>query len=49
METLEDGKLSSLKYSLFVNGAEAWNTTILSPESTVVEDVKGSFWSKLRF
>jgi alkaline phosphatase D len=50
IEMLEDGNLSSLQYSLYVNGKEAWNTTILSPEATIVDEVKGSsFWSRLKF
>jgi alkaline phosphatase D len=48
IEMLQEGRLSSLKYSLFVDGEEAWNTTVLSPESKVVEPEvkKNSFWSK---
>lgn len=50
IEMLQDGKMSSLNYKLFVDGQEAWNTTILSPEATVVEEPKGSsIWSRLRF
>ncbi|KAK5656118.1 hypothetical protein OQA88_4878 [Cercophora sp. LCS_1] len=46
IENLEEGGQSSLKYRLFVDGVEAWNTVVLSPPNTE-EKSGGSFWSKL--
>ena len=48
--TIEDypgAEQSSLHYRLFVDGVEAWNTTILSPAAPVHKKVasEGSFWS----
>lgn len=46
IENLEQGDQSSLKYRLFVDGAEAWKTVVLSPPATVAEK-KGSFWDRI--
>jgi alkaline phosphatase D len=45
METLAEGDQGSLKYRLFVDGVETWNTVILSPEPTI--ETK-SLWEKLK-
>lgn len=46
IQNLEDGDQGSLKYRLFVDGKEVWNTMIVSPP--VVEEAgTGSFWKKL--
>lgn len=47
IETLKEGDESSLKYRLFVDGAEVWNTVVLSPPAPSVEK-KSSFWDRLR-
>jgi alkaline phosphatase D len=47
IENLEQDDLSSLTYRLFVDGVEAWNTTVLSP-TAVAETKKASFWERLR-
>ncbi|KAK1778385.1 PhoD-like phosphatase-domain-containing protein [Copromyces sp. CBS 386.78] len=51
IENLEGGDHSSLKYRLFVDGEEVWNTVVLSPP-VVIEDVRpaiaaGSWWERL--
>lgn len=38
---------STLSYQLFVDGLEAWNTTILSPERSSVIKNTGSIWERL--
>ncbi|KAL2264291.1 hypothetical protein VTK26DRAFT_7896 [Humicola hyalothermophila] len=47
IENLEGGEQSSLKYRLFVDGVEVWNTVILSPTPTAGEKT-GSFWDKFK-
>jgi alkaline phosphatase D len=49
IENLEGGDQSSLKYRLFIDGEEAWNTVILSPTSSSHGKSGGSFWDKFRF
>ncbi|KAK3902834.1 hypothetical protein C8A05DRAFT_43817 [Staphylotrichum tortipilum] len=44
IENLEDGDQSSLKYRLYVDGEEAWNTVILSPPTPAGNKAGGSFW-----
>jgi alkaline phosphatase D len=46
IESLEQGDQSSLKYQLFVDGVETWNTVVLSPPSVVVEKSTGFFWDR---
>lgn len=46
IENLEGGDQSSLKYRLFVDGEEVWNTVLLSPKGDQAP-ARGSFWSKL--
>jgi alkaline phosphatase D len=50
IENLEQGDQSSLKYRLFVDGVETWNTVVLTPSP--VEDSKpapgGSFWDRFK-
>ena len=48
IENLEEGDQSSLKYRLFVDGQEVWNTVVLSPPSTVEHKESGSFWSRFK-
>lgn len=43
---LEDGDQGSLKYRLFIDGKEVWNTMIVSPPA-VEETGIGGFWKKL--
>ncbi|POS80507.1 alkaline phosphatase family protein [Diaporthe helianthi] len=38
---------SSLSYSLFVDGVEAWNTTVLSPEKIVQSTDGAGIWDRL--
>ncbi|KAK7749769.1 hypothetical protein SLS53_000348 [Cytospora paraplurivora] len=48
IEKVPESDKSSLTYRLFVDGAEAWNTTILSPERSVESrSATGSFWERL--
>ncbi|KAL1876593.1 hypothetical protein VTK73DRAFT_9257 [Phialemonium thermophilum] len=46
IETLEDGQESTLKYRLFVDGVEAWNTLIVSPST--LDNKAPSFWDRLK-
>jgi alkaline phosphatase D len=48
IEMLAEGDLSSLKYSLFVDGAEAWNTVLTTPSPATVEKTAPSFWDRVR-
>jgi len=45
IENLEQGDQSSLKYRLYVNGEEVWNTVVLSTPRT---SDTSSFWNRLR-
>ncbi|PSS00778.1 alkaline phosphatase family protein [Coniella lustricola] len=47
IEKVPDTDKSTLSYQLFVDGLEAWNTTILSPERTSAIKNTGSFWEHL--
>ncbi|EOO01469.1 putative alkaline phosphatase family protein [Phaeoacremonium minimum UCRPA7] len=47
IENLSEGEQSSLKYRLFVDGVEAWNTVVLSPQKTIESKASGSFWGRL--
>ncbi|KXX72792.1 Alkaline phosphatase D [Madurella mycetomatis] len=48
IENLEGGdRSSSLKYRLYVDGVEVWNTVVLSPPP-VFASSKGSFWDKFK-
>ncbi|KAK4453187.1 alkaline phosphatase D [Podospora aff. communis PSN243] len=47
IENLEQGDQSSLKYRLFIDGKEVWNTVLLSPLVATGKPA-GGFWSKLR-
>lgn len=42
----EVGK-SSLSYRLFVDGVEAWNTTVVSPERNAQSTDAAGFWDRL--
>ncbi|KAL2144299.1 hypothetical protein VTI28DRAFT_9287 [Corynascus sepedonium] len=44
IENMEGGDQSSLKYRLFIDGEEVWNTVILSPSQVSA----GSFWDRFR-
>ncbi|KAK0720020.1 PhoD-like phosphatase-domain-containing protein [Lasiosphaeris hirsuta] len=48
IENLEQGDQSSLKYRLFIDGVEVWNTVILSPPATTEGRSSGSFWKRLK-
>ena len=48
IENLEGGEQSSLKYRLFVDGEEVWNTVVLSPPPTGSGRSGGSFWDKFK-
>ncbi|KAK7953305.1 hypothetical protein PG988_013999 [Apiospora saccharicola] len=48
IEMLAEGDLSSLKYSLFVDGAEAWNTVLTTPSPATVEKIAPTFWDRVR-
>ncbi|TPX10915.1 uncharacterized protein E0L32_008121 [Thyridium curvatum] len=49
IETLAEGDQSSLKYRLFVDGVETWNTVVLSPAPTLEGSSVGkSLWDRLR-
>ncbi|KAK4104903.1 hypothetical protein N658DRAFT_493004 [Parathielavia hyrcaniae] len=48
IENLEGGDQSSLKYRLFVDGEEVWNTMILSPPPPAGGKSAGSFWDRLK-
>ncbi|KAJ9139447.1 Alkaline phosphatase D [Pleurostoma richardsiae] len=50
IENLAEGDQSSLKYRLFVDGVETWNTVVLSPPKTVESKAAGGlggFWDRL--
>ncbi|KAL2268582.1 hypothetical protein VTJ83DRAFT_3428 [Remersonia thermophila] len=50
IENLEGGRQSSLKYRLYVDGEEVWNTMILSPLPRETSKVgSGSFWDRFKF
>jgi len=49
IENLEGGDQSSLKYRLYIDGEEAWNTVILSPAKRQYGNSGGSFWGRLGF
>lgn len=49
IEKFEDGEQSSLKYTVYIDGVDKWNTIILSPTAVQPEKkVGGSFWDRLR-
>ena len=48
IENLEQGEQSSLKYRLFVDGVEVWNTVVLSPPSAVQRKLGGTFWDRFK-
>jgi alkaline phosphatase D len=49
IENLEGGDQSSLKYRLFIDGEEVWNTVILSPPPAAGGGMfSGSFWDKFK-
>ncbi|KAL2135413.1 hypothetical protein VTI74DRAFT_8646 [Chaetomium olivicolor] len=48
IENLEGGDQSSLKYRLFIDGEEVWNTVVLSPPPPVGEKHGGSFWDRFK-
>lgn len=49
IENLEGGEQSSLKYRLFIDGVEAWNTVVLSPPAVVRDSLGGHIWNKFGF
>ncbi|KAH9909972.1 alkaline phosphatase family protein [Xylariomycetidae sp. FL2044] len=48
IEKLADGDQSSLKYRVFVDGVEAWDTILLSPQPAHPVKNSSSFWNRLR-
>lgn len=48
IENLEGGQESSLKYRLYIDGEEVWNTVILSPPVADGSKSGGSFWDKFK-
>jgi alkaline phosphatase D len=48
IENLEGGDQSSLKYRLYVDGKEVWNTVVLSPPPPAHDKFGGSFWDKFK-
>ncbi|KAI1390911.1 alkaline phosphatase family protein [Hypoxylon trugodes] len=49
IEKFAQGEQSSLKYTVYIDGVNKWNTVILSPEPTQpVKASGGSFWDRLR-
>ncbi|KAL2025095.1 hypothetical protein VTK56DRAFT_97 [Thermocarpiscus australiensis] len=48
IENLEGGEQSSLKYRLFVDGVEVWNTVVLSPPPVVGNTPASSFWDRFK-
>lgn len=48
IENLEGGDQSSLKYRLYVDGEEVWNTVVLSPPPPATDKTGGSFWDRLK-
>ncbi|KAI1342056.1 alkaline phosphatase family protein [Xylariaceae sp. FL0016] len=48
IEKLADGEQSSMKYTVFIDGAPAWNTTVLSPTPLHPVRAGGSLWSRIR-
>lgn len=50
IEKLAEGEQSSLKYTVFIDGVERWDTIVLSP-TALQQTAKvggGSFWDRLR-
>ena len=45
---MEGGTQSSLKYRLYVDGEEVWNTVLLSPDLPASEGSGGSFWDMFK-
>ncbi|KAK4230430.1 alkaline phosphatase D [Podospora fimiseda] len=49
IENLEDKTQSSLKYRLYVDGVEAWNTVVLSPPPPASDkQAGGSLWDRIK-
>ncbi|KAK0727334.1 PhoD-like phosphatase-domain-containing protein [Lasiosphaeria miniovina] len=48
IENLKQDSQSSLKYRLFVDGVEVWNTVVLSPPPISEGKFTGSFWDRLK-
>ncbi|KAL2152439.1 hypothetical protein VTH82DRAFT_5623 [Thermothelomyces myriococcoides] len=49
IENMEGSDQSSLKYRLFIDGEEVWDTVVLSPPPVKADRSTGSFWSRLGF
>ncbi|KAI0024536.1 alkaline phosphatase family protein [Xylariomycetidae sp. FL0641] len=47
IEKLADGEQSSMKYTVYIDGKEAWKTIVLTPLG-VPGKTGGSFWDKIR-
>ncbi|KAH9990000.1 alkaline phosphatase family protein [Xylariaceae sp. FL0662B] len=48
IEKLAEGDQSSLKYTVFIDGVDKWNTMVLSPLVLQPAKTGGSFWDRLR-
>ncbi|CAJ2507882.1 Uu.00g090680.m01.CDS01 [Anthostomella pinea] len=48
IEKLADGEQSTLRYTVFVDGVETWNTVVLSPPAIHPARVGGSLWNRRR-
>jgi hypothetical protein len=47
IEKVPESGRSSLSYRLFVDGVEAWNTTVLSPEKSAQSNGGANLWDRL--
>jgi alkaline phosphatase D len=48
IENLADGEQSSLKYTLYIDGEEKWNTIVLTPEVIAGAKPTVSLWDRIR-
>ncbi|EFX03544.1 alkaline phosphatase family protein [Grosmannia clavigera kw1407] len=46
-QTIGESDQSNLHYRLFIDGAETWNTTIVSPVAVIEEPKSSSIWNKI--
>ena len=48
IHNLEEGDQGSLKFRLFIDGKEVWNTMIVSPPPADEEGGRKGFWKRLK-
>jgi len=48
IQNLEEGDQGSLKFRLFIDGKEVWNTMIVSPPPADKEGGPKGFWKRLK-